>query len=184
MIISLTIISTILLFALATSNSNIINRVENVFSFNQSFPKGDYSKEFKNIKSEDIRKGIYYCSWILAKESIWYGYGIGDVQEELNSCYSESFDTNTYQLVEYNSHNQYLHVLLSAGIFGLLLFLLSLIIPLYLSLKQKNYSWFFFTLFIMGCFLTENIIDRHDGVIFFSLFNSIYHNINEKSINS
>jgi O-antigen ligase len=173
---------------LVISKSNIIERVKTVVDFEQSFPKGDYSKEYKNITPEDIRKGIYYCSWNLAKDSFWYGYGIGDVQNQLDVCYKEEFKTNTYQMFNFNSHNQYLQVLLSSGIFALILFLLSLLIPIYLSLKRNNYLWFLFTLFMMLCFITENVIDRHDGVIYYSLFNSILMikrlKKNEKSINS
>ena len=76
-------------------------------------------------------------------------------------------------MFQYNSHNQYFQVMLSAGILALVFLLLSILIPLYVAFKQKNYLWFSNTALIAICFLTENIIGRHDGVIFYGLFNAI-----------
>tara|TARA_R110000744_G_C19371292_1_gene562662 strand:+ start:11840 stop:13057 length:1218 start_codon:yes stop_codon:yes gene_type:complete len=161
------------LFFLVYSKSNLVERVKNVTSMQHSFPEGDYAKEFKKISSEDIRKGIYFCNWLLAKESPIFGYGVGDVQDKLESCYLEKLNSNVYQMFQYNSHNQYFQVMLSAGILALVFLLLSILIPLYVAFKQKNYLWFSNTALIAICFLTENIIGRHDGVIFYGLFNAI-----------
>jgi len=184
--IGFSFIAIVALFLLL-SKSNIIDKLERVVRFEHSFPEGDYISEFKNISSEDIRKGIYYCSWILVEEAPFIGHGIGDVEEKLQNCYKEKIDSNVYQIFLYNSHNQYLQILMSTGVLALLFFVISLLVPVYISLKNNNYLLFSFTVLIIACFLTENVINRHDGVIFYSLFNSILiYNLkgNEESISS
>jgi O-antigen ligase len=155
------------------SKSNLAVRLQSTISVEHSFPVGDYAKEYKNISAEDIRKGVYFCSWILVKEAPFAGLGIGDVQDQLDRCYNENMNSNVYQMFKYNSHNQYFQILLSAGITALVCFVLSLLMPIYLAYKRKDYLWFLFTLLIMICFLTENVINRHDGVIFYGLFSAI-----------
>ncbi len=159
---------------LTFSKSNIVERVERVFSFEHAFPEGDYSYKFKDISSEDIRKGIFLCSWTLTKEEPWLGYGIGDVQTYMDNCYRERINSNVYQRFHYNTHNQYFQVVLSAGIIALLLFVISLLFPLFTAFKQRDFLWFGFTLLNIACFLTENVLNRHDGVIFYSLFNALF----------
>lgn len=171
-LIGLLLITVSALF-LIISKSDIMIRLVRAVSIEHSFPEGDYTKEFKNITSEDIRKGIYFCSWNSFEEAPLTGHGIGDVQEKLQNCYEVELNSNVYQMFLYNSHNQYFQVALSAGVFALLLFVISLLIPLYISIKQSNYLWLGFTLFVIACFLTENVLSRHDGVIFYGLFNTI-----------
>ncbi|MFD2588021.1 O-antigen ligase family protein [Croceitalea marina] len=155
------------------SESNFMQRVENVFNVEHSLPSGDYSLNFEDISSEDIRKGIFLCSWQLIKKSPLVGYGVGDVQLNLNQCYQERIPSNVYQKFLYNSHNQYLHVVLVGGVFALAVFLISLFVVLYISYWKSDYLLFSFTILTMACFMTENLISRHDGIIFYSLFNSI-----------
>ena len=173
---------------LKTYKATILNRIELGISSTHSFPKGDYALEFKNISSEDIRKGILFCSWALVKESPLIGYGVGDVQTLLNNCYVKNEFSNVYQKFLYNTHNQYLQVLLSGGVFALVLFLMSFLLPLYISYRKSDFLVFALTILISTCCLTENIINRHDGIIFYSLFNSllIFQNNkkNEKSLSA
>ncbi|MGS0525723.1 O-antigen ligase family protein [Zobellia nedashkovskayae] len=69
----------------------------------------------KRHNSINIRVGIYQCAAdLIRKNSIW-GVGIGDVQDQLNRCYSR-YDTDVYQLDEYNSHGYFLHVYLVGGL--------------------------------------------------------------------
>ena len=78
-----------------------------------------------NQNSTNIRVAIYENSINLIKQSPLFGYGIGDVQEQLDICYS----TNNSNFVKgmYNSHNQYLFIWLSTGIIGFLIFISFLI---------------------------------------------------------
>lgn len=139
-----------------------------------SLPKGDYHLQHKTITSEHIRGGIYHCSFNLASKNLFFGYGIGDVNDKLNQCYKDEIDSNVYQILQYNTHNQYMQVMLSSGIVGLVLFLISLFVALKSSYKKHYKLYLLFNILLIICYMTENVLSRHDGVLFYSFFNSIF----------
>ncbi len=157
-------------------------------NYDFSFPEGKYEDNYPNISNEQIRNGIYFCSYETLKQEPFFGYGVGDVDAELQSCYDNTFtNTDTYKVTNYNSHNEYLNIILSAGIIGLILFLLSNFYFIRKAVNKKSGIYISFISFIFLNFCFENILSRHDGVIFFSFFNSLlffqYNNLNEKSTN-
>lgn len=141
----------------------------------------------KNQKSEEVnfRYGIYHCVKTILRDNWFLGVGPGNVQHELNNCYSNFTYVNydDFTNINYNSHNQYLDVWLKYGIFGLLFFL----VFLFWGIKNVNESYKFFLFVIAVAMLTENIFYRQVGVVFFTFFNSLYfinrNNYFEKSIN-
>ena len=136
-------------------------------------PEGKYELNHLNMTSEEIRTGIYYCSYSLIKESWFFGYGIGDVNDSLNLCYKEKIKSNVYQIFKYNSHNQYVQLFLSAGIIGFLFFIYNLYYVFKRSIKNRYVLYIVFNVLVLTCFLTENILSRHDGVLFYSYFNTL-----------
>lgn len=128
----------------------------------------------KNQKSEEVnfRYGIYHCVNLILKENWIWGVGPGNVQKELDNCYSgytyKNYDD--YSKIEYNSHNQYLDICLKYGIFGLVLFFIFLL----WGIKNMNLSYGIFLFIIMMAMLSENIFDRQIGVVFFTLFNTLF----------
>lgn len=118
--------------------------------------------------STSLRLGIYSCAIKKIMESPILGYGIGDVQLELNKCYSKRSDVLTKKT--YNSHNQYLSYFLSNGIFGFLVLLIVLLKKLRDSIKQNNVFLLCMIVFFGISMLFENILERQSGVILFSFF--------------
>lgn len=145
-----------------------------VATYNFTLPEGNYDIEHKDMTSEQIRTGIYYCAVDLIKNSWIIGYGIGDVDNKLQNCYKEKIKSDVYQTFNYNSHNQYLHFLLSNGLIGLLLFLISLALPIYISYQTSNSLYMLLSLLLIISLFTENVLSRHDGILFFSFFSSIF----------
>ena len=157
---------------LALNKDGLSERVNNLTKYNFSFPKGQYSTNYMNISTEQIRNGIYYCSYNKIKEAPFFGYGIGDADDQLQECYDENFtDTDTYKILNYNSHNQYINIILVSGFVGFSIFVFSIICLLKKGMKNKLYLSFLCFILLNFCF--ENILSRHDGIIFFSFFNSL-----------
>lgn len=126
-----------------------------------------------NFNSTNVRSGIYYCDGIVAKDNWLFGTGLGDIQNELTTCYNERIGAKIYTWHKFNSHNQYLFFLISTGLFGLFSFL-GLLYYLYRKVvATDNSNMFYFFILISTVFLTENVISRSDGVMFFGLFVSI-----------
>jgi len=133
----------------------------------------------KAHNSINLRVGIYQCGYTIFKQNPLFGVGVGDVQKHLDSCY-EKYDTNAYELDLYNSHNYYLHILLSLGIIGLLLFLTQYWIFVKIALRYNDRLYLSFLVLIAFGMVAENL-SRNHGVLFFALFNSVFLKLYEKN---
>lgn len=129
--------------------------------------------DIETYNSTNVRNGIYYCSYLVLKDNFLYGVGIGDVQDELNICYNTEIGAKIYTWTNYNSHNQYLYFFLCAGLLGGLVFLISFVYQMRISLKHGNIIYTNFLLLVGLIFLTENLLVRSDGVIFYAFFSSL-----------
>ena len=115
--------------------------------------------------STSIRLGIYDCSFKVIQNKLLFGHGIGDAQRSLNKCYANKSDI--LLMHRFNSHNQYLDVLIKTGVIGFLIFLFFLVYNLKHALKTKNNLLLMIVLFYSIVFFTENVLSRQSGVIFF-----------------
>lgn len=118
--------------------------------------------------STNIRSVIWGCSVETAKNNWILGTGIENAQKELNACYEGKNKIINEGNIVYNSHNEYLNILLSKGIISFILFI-TLLTVLFLFAK-KNYLFTSIMLLIAISCLTENILERQIGILFFTLF--------------
>ena len=107
-----------------------------------------------------------YYAWKCSIQSfnkyiIWFGYGTGDDLDTLKMCY-ENY-RRSYVL---NSHNIYFSALMKNGLVGLF----SLIFVVIQGFKINKSQFIVFSLIIMITGLTESILERQKGIIFFTLF--------------
>lgn len=103
-------------------------------------------------------------------EKIFFGTGgVQNTQLELDACYKIVGSTNpkwdwiydTELHVHYNTHNQFLDILMSFGIIGIILFAFWLYVPLY---KNKNHFLYLLIICFTLSFLLENFLARQIGV--------------------
>lgn len=146
-----------------------------------SFPYTKFKIEkMKNLKYEmdypdsawnsiTIRLAKWRCSSDVIKENLWLGVGAGDEVDELMKSYKKN---NFIEGIRnrYNSHNQYLSVLIAIGLVGFAVFFCILLIPLLKGLKKHDYILVGFITLIACFFLTENVLSVQKGVVFFSFF--------------
>lgn len=144
---------------------------ETIKRFKEVFDTKSYN-QIKSYSSTSQRQGIYKCSWEKINESWLVGYGIGDTQNELIGCYKKR--SNILAAGEFNSHNQFLSVLLHVGVLGFFLFLTPLIINLKLFYLKRDYFAFCLVCMYLLIMLTENILERQNGVILFSFILNFY----------
>ena len=124
--------------------------------------------ETGGITSTNIRYNIYKSSIKKIIESPLIGFGVGDHKDEL----LESLKKDSPILYEgkYNSHNQYISFTLSMGLIGLLTFLCFLCYNLTLAIRYDNQVLILLLIFYGLTMSFENILEREDGVIYFSFF--------------
>jgi O-antigen ligase len=104
----------------------------------------------------------------LTSNSKFFGFGVGDVQKELNKQYFDN-KFNLLAKVEYNAHNQYIQIVLTVGYIGLFIFLVALIYCTYNLHLKKDYFGVTILIFFSIFFNTESYLERQNGIIFFSL---------------
>jgi len=128
----------------------------------------DRYAELRNGDStnRDTRAKMWKSAGPIIKEHYMIGVGTGDVENLLHKEY-ESRNIQSRS----NIHNQYLDYLMRFGVLGIVIFLSVLGIAMYTAIKTKNYVYFCFTMIIIGCCMTENILSRQWGITFYACFN-------------
>ena len=147
---------------------------------NEVFDKKVYA-ETLNQSSTSMRFQIYKCGIILIGERPVFGYGIGDVKETLRSCYKEN--APELLLENYNSHNQYIGIALTAGLVGLAIFISINFWLITQFIGNKNFLGLSILSFFLVCMLFENILERQNGAILYSLFICLLLFSNNKTFN-
>ena len=125
----------------------------------------------KEWNSVSLRVLEWKASWHQLKSSWLFGVGTGDGQAALQEFYS-NFSANTAQL-KYNSHNQYLQTGLELGAVGVLALLLCFFKPFFGSSQPHHLQILLVVIFSVMC-ITESMLARQKGVVFFTLFQSIF----------
>lgn len=132
-----------------------------------------FHTKIKNIKnsttaSNEVRVLVLKSALKLIQQNP-FGYGTGDVKSVLMSEYQKEGYTGAYEN-KLNAHNQYLETTIGLGIQGILLLLFILIFALAIAIKRKNYLLYLFIVLVGMNFLTESMLNRQNGVVFFSFF--------------
>lgn len=149
---------TIIIILAAISFVVLNRRVKEVFNIEM------YSHINENF-STSIRVGIYECAFKVIGEKWVLGYGIGDSQRALNLCYSNK--SNILLKNRFNSHNQYLDVIIKTGLLGFIIFIYFLVANFKKAYDNKNRIVFNIIFFYCLIFLIENVLVRQSGVILF-----------------
>ena len=164
------------LFTLLVGLIVFIPRYENENKFEELLEIGNNKNS-----SSGLRLQIYGCALQKIAKAPICGYGWGDVKTALRNCYAGK---NSEELLKnnYNSHNQYLSILLSIGILGFIAFVYYLFYIFKVSRQRNSQLLFFLTLYFCLNMLTENILEREDGVIVIAFFLNLFlFSINKKN---
>lgn len=111
-----------------------------------------------------VRQQIYNCTLGLIKESPIFGYGLSESSLIMEECLQSK------NISFHNTHNQFLGMWLSTGLFGVMcltVFFIKLFIESY---PFKNKEAFIISLLLFTSLIFENLFDRQDGLIIFSFF--------------
>ena len=132
----------------------------------------------QSSKEVNFRYGVYHCVKEILKDNWLTGVGVGSVQKELDRCYEQYTykGTDDFHSISYNSHNQYLDIMLKYGVFGLIVFLISLL----WGIKTTDMVYQGFIIIIFIALFTENVFSRQVGIMFFTFFNTLFFVGNKK----
>lgn len=125
-----------------------------------------------DTESTAVRMLIWKAANQVIAENFLLGTGTGDSKDELITEYQKRGMTGAAEH-RLNAHNEFYQVFVSLGLIGFVIFCLQLILPLVISIRERNGLYAFFLLIIMLNFLTESMLEAEAGVIFYSFFNSV-----------
>lgn len=111
--------------------------------------------------------------WDLIQKQIFTGYGHGTEKKILKEAYYERKLYNSF-LHELNAHNQYLSIWLKTGLWGLLLFLLTLGYGFLHAGRRRDFLYFSFLLLVSLVAFSENLLDVNKGIFFYAFFFSFF----------
>lgn len=126
-----------------------------------------------NGKSIAQRFVYWNIAWDIFKTAPLIGIGTGDVADAFNSYYL-AHPNLLQQQYQHRAHNQWLTMLLTFGILGLLLFMLVVFYPLFYKRKYLDYFYIVFFIAFALSLLTEDTLETQAGVTFYALFNCLF----------
>jgi O-antigen ligase len=123
--------------------------------------------------SISIRTPIMHCSFSLLEEHWILGTGQAELQPALDRCY-EQLDHNAMTGQGYGPHDQPLQWWLALGLAGLCAFVLLFGWSMREAWLHKHHLHLALLVFIILCCLTEDLLTRQWGVVFFAFFNTLF----------
>jgi hypothetical protein len=109
----------------------------------------------------------------IAHDHLWFGVGNGDVNIEFNEYY-DSVQSPLSEQWRRRAHNQFLTFLISFGIPGLILCLLALIAPLFLSGRQHSFLAACFLILALVSMISEDTLESATGAAFVAYFYALF----------
>lgn len=127
----------------------------------------DFEWQHLRLEKMDASRNARLNIWSMAldepKDYLWQGLGAGQSPQYLQQRYAAHGYTS-YVNSAFDSHNQWLTELLELGIFGLALFFIAWISPVFFARnRQKQTAAYLLTLFMINM-LTDNMFGRFDGI--------------------
>jgi hypothetical protein len=135
----------------------------------------DEFRKGSHVNGQSLTMRPYFWKaalYAIAKSPI-VGVGTGDVQSSMNAAYKET-QSPLHEEWYKRPHNQFLTVTLALGCIGLIVFLLSLILPAYELRKELPFIYWLFFIVVMVSFLMEDTLETQAGQTFYAFFNSFF----------
>ena len=123
--------------------------------------------------NDSWERSVLWESAVAAVSNPLLGVGTGDYKIALNDYYI-THNLTQFATESYNSHNQFIQILFSNGVLGVLAFGFMLGRPLYMAMSRRNILAILclFPFLIYG--MTEVFLGRYQGVVFFALLHQIF----------
>lgn len=115
---------------------------------------------------------VWRISLMQIREHPLFGTGTGDVKDAFGQKLENEDSPANGILVR--SHNQYLSFAIAFGWIGLAVCLFSLLFPPIAKRKKTNGLYLAFLLIFLLSMLTDDPLERQDGVTLFAFFNSLF----------
>lgn len=132
--------------------------------------KMGYSPNEKSV----VQRYLYLdAGWMIAREHLLFGVGNGDVKAAFTKYY-DTIDSPLDTKWRRRAHNQYLTFLISFGIPGLLICLMALLVPVFISGRQRSFLAVGFLILMLLSMVNEDTLETSAGASFVAFFYSLF----------
>jgi preprotein translocase subunit Sss1 len=108
----------------------------------------------------------------IVENNFVFGVGTGDVQKEFNTFYNMS-ENPLKKEYQRRAHNQFLTLLITFGLIGFIIALFTLLMPVFLEKRWRDYLFLCFIIIGLVSMLNEDTLETQTGVSFFMFFYSL-----------
>ena len=126
----------------------------------------------KGVQGHSVTQRIVYwqTGWEIFKEHALIGVGTGDVELSFHDMYDRM---GIELLPEYRkrTHNQYLALAVSFGVLGLVIFVVSALIPFFLKRSANSFLYLGFSIILYTSMMNEDTLETQIGVTLYAFFN-------------
>lgn len=135
----------------------------------------DSYKQGNNPSGHSVAQRFAYnkAAMSIIKDNILFGVGTGDVQQEFNNYYKNSDDPLMYKYRR-RAHNQFNTFLITFGIFGFIICISALLLPVLMENRWRDYLFLCFGFIGFLSLLNEDTLETQTGVSFFMFFYSLF----------
>ncbi len=134
-----------------------------------------------SVESTGVRLLIWDQSIGIIKDHLITGTGVADANDELYAAYLRNGITGAYTH-KLNAHNQFLQTFVGMGLIGFVLLLFLTFGTLIRGLVRKRILLCLFALLVILNFAVESMLQRSDGVLFFTFFFCFLNLVDEKEL--
>ena len=121
-----------------------------------------------------VQRYLYLdAGWKIAREHLFIGVGNGDVDEVFRNYY-ESTNSPLDEKWRRRAHNQYLTLLISFGIPGLIICLIALVAPVFVANRQRSFMTVGFLILMLLSMFNEDTLETACGATFVAFFYSLF----------
>ena len=134
----------------------------------------DQYRQGNNPQGYSVAQRLLYlkAAYSIIREYPVFGTGTGDVQNEFNQYYEEHYPEIS-QRWRGRAHNQYVTFLLTFGIIGFIIAMVSIFLPPWMEKSWRSYFFIVFFLIALLSMLNEDTLETHTGVSFIMYFYSL-----------
>lgn len=163
-------------FVILLMNSRFLDRITELQSmFEEKKDEGDNSVNVKKIRV------VAFNAFISQEpKDIILGQGTGDAQKYLDTYYDQNIINASAEVKKQwkvkglHYHNQFIQNFGETGVFGFVVLILMLLLSLKKAYKSKYRLHYLFILMCFLFFLSDSVLMRHKGLVFFVFFNSFF----------
>jgi O-antigen ligase len=119
------------------------------------------------------------------EQNLWFtGLGQDASEQSIKDKHNQYQLFNEYRY--FNFHNQYIQIFAELGVLGFLIFVVMMLLNFKNAIANNNFLHFVYAFTMIVLFLTESVLCRQRGIIFFitlyCIFNSIDYETKEKQV--